>query len=171
MKIIINLFLIAGLLITIGCGGAGINGNAPKVYEDVKAMKTDVKAGVEKIEIAAFKTLYESDEMFVLLDIREFDEFENGSIEGAMHLSRGLLEFKIADESFWDAEGMFAPEKTEKIIVFGSMIDRGAFAAETLGRLGYLNVKYIYGGYTAWVHGPEAIVEEEVKAVAEGCGA
>jgi len=50
------------------------------------------------------------------------------------------------------------------------MIDRGAYAAETLNQLGYKNVKYIYGGWTAWLHGPDAIVEEEVVVEEGGCG-
>ncbi len=32
----------------------------------------------------------------VLLDVREADEFANGHIPGAVHVSRGLLEFKLS---------------------------------------------------------------------------
>ena len=65
---------------------------------------------------------------------------------------------------------MYMPKKDEKIIVYGEMIDRGAYAAETLNKLGYKDVKYLYGGWTAWLHGPDAIVEEEVVVKEAGCG-
>lgn len=164
----VGIFLV--LLLVIGCGGAGIHGNAPKTYDNVKEMTTDIKAGVERISIDEFKALFEGDEMFLLIDIRERSEFEEGSIDGAMHIARGQLEFNIGNERYWDSEGMFVPEKEELIIVYGEMIDRGAYAAETLNQLGYKNVKYIYGGWTAWLHGPDAIVEEEVVVEESGCG-
>lgn len=170
MKSIQIIGLLFILLIFIGCGGAGIKGNAPKTYDDVKSMTADIKAGVERMPIDEFKSLFESDDMFILIDIRELSEYEEGNIPGAMHIPRGLLEFKIGNEQFWDSEGMFVPEKDEKIIVYGEMIDRAAYAAETLNELGYKNTKYIHGGWTAWVHGPEAIVEEEVVVKAVGCG-
>jgi rhodanese-related sulfurtransferase len=164
----VSIFLF--LIFIIGCGGAGIHGNAPKTYDTVKEMTTDIKAGVQRISIDEFKTLYESDEMFLLIDIREQAEFDEGSIDGAIHIARGQLEFKIGNEQFWDSEGMFVPEKDELIIVYGEMIDRGAYAAETLNRFGYKNAKYIHGGWTAWLHGPDAIVEEEVVVEESGCG-
>jgi len=101
-------------LLFIRCGGAGIHGNAPKTYNNVKEMTTDIKAGVENISIAEFKALFDSDEMFLLIDIRELKEYEEGSIDGAMHIARGQLEFNIGNEHFWDSEGMFVPEKEVK---------------------------------------------------------
>ena len=70
----IGIFLV--LLLFIRCGGAGIHGNAPKTYDNVKEMTTDIKAGVENISIAEIKALFESDEMFILIDVRERSEFE-----------------------------------------------------------------------------------------------
>jgi len=170
MKAIKITGLLSILLILIGCGGAGIKGNAPNIYNDVKDMTADIKAGVERIPIDEFKSLLEGDDMFILIDIRELGEFEEGNIPGSMHIPRGLLEFKIGNQQFWDSEGMFVPEKDEKIIVYGEMINRAAYAAETLNKFGYKNVKYIHGGWTAWLHGPDAIVEEEVVVKAVGCG-
>lgn len=165
---IIGLLLIP--LIFIGCGGSGIRGNAPTIYNDVKDMTADIKVGVERIPIDEFKSLLESEDMFLLIDIRELSEFDEGNIPSSMHIPRGLLEFKIGNEKFWDSEGMFVPEKDEKIIVYGEMINRAAYAAETLNELGFKNVKYLHGGWTAWLHGPDAIVEEEVVVKAGGCG-
>ncbi|NQT24910.1 hypothetical protein HQ585_06130 [candidate division KSB1 bacterium] len=170
-KTIMTTLLLVSLLLIIGCGGAGINGRAPHAYDGVKVMVAEAKAGIEKIEIEAFNTKMESDDMFILLDIRERHEYDEGNIAGSVNISRGLLEFKIADEAFWDDEGMFAPEKDEEIIVYGQKIDRGAMAAETLVKLGYNKVKYLYGGWTVWEHGPDALEVEEEVVVEEGCGA
>ncbi len=170
MRNVTVLLLALSMFMLIGCGGSGIDGRSPHVYDSAKEMVSEAKAGVDKIDIDAFKLKLDSDEMFIIIDIREFEEYDAGNIPGAVFISRGLLEFKIGDEAFWDDEGMFAPERDEEIIVYGDKIDRGAMAAETLNKLGYTNVKYLYGGWVVWEHGPEALdVVEEVK-VEEGCG-
>ena len=76
------------LFIFIGCGGSGINGNAPTIYNNVKDMTADVKGGVERILIDEFKLLFDSDNMFILLDIRELSEFEEDNIPGSFNIPR-----------------------------------------------------------------------------------
>lgn len=170
MKTWTVILLSLSFVVLIGCGGAGIDGRSPHVYENAKAMVAEAKAGVERIEIDGFNAKFESDDIFTIIDIREFEEYDAGNIPGSVHIPRGFLEFKIGNEAFWDDEGMFAPAKDEEIIVYGDKIDRGALAAETLNKLGYVNVRYLYGGWVVWEHGPEALdVVEEVKVEA-GCG-
>ena len=168
MKIKTIMILLA-LALLINCGGAGIDGRAPKVYPDAKAIVAEAKKGVEKIEIEEFKQKIDDEEMFLLIDVREPAEFEEDNIPYSINIPRGVLEFKISDDKFWDSEGLFSPDKGEEIIVYCKKWSRAPLATETLIKLGYTNVRYLYGGMTVWLKGPDALEVEEVAEVS-GCG-
>ena len=54
------------------------------------------KSGIKEVELAdATQAIQDAD---VLLDVREADEYANGHIPGAVHISRGLLEFKLSND-------------------------------------------------------------------------
>ncbi len=75
------------------------------------------------------------------LDVREPDEFEQGAIPGAVHLPRGHLEFSV--------EGRL-PDKSQPVVVYCAGGTRSAFAAKTLGDLGYRDVVSMAGGFNRW---------------------
>ena len=76
----------------------------------------------------------------VLLDVREKDEFEASHLEGARHLSRGLLEMKIEE---------LIPDKSTPIVCYCAGGNRGALAADTLRSMGYSHIFSIEGGMNA----------------------
>ena len=78
-----------------------------------------------------------------LVDVREENEFNEGHLENALLLPRGLLEFKIG--AFSELE-----DKTAAIIVYCKTGKRAALAANTMQNMGYTNVISIAGGYEAW---------------------
>ncbi|MBK9290184.1 MAG: rhodanese-like domain-containing protein [Bacteroidetes bacterium] len=90
------------------------------------------------------------EETYILIDVRQEKEHYYGYIPGSIVLPRGSLEFNIADPEFWENEGMYLPEKTDKIIVYCKKGQRGILAAETLGKLGYKNVYALEGGWKNW---------------------
>jgi sulfur-carrier protein adenylyltransferase/sulfurtransferase len=75
------------------------------------------------------------------LDVREPDEYEQGALPGAVHLPRGNLEFQV--------EGKL-PDKSAPVIVYCAGGVRSAFAARTLGQLGYADVVSMAGGFNRW---------------------
>ncbi len=77
----------------------------------------------------------------ILLDVREPDEYEQGALPGAVHLPRGHLEFQV--------EGKL-PDKEGPIVVYCAGGVRSAFAAKTLGELGYTDVQSLIGGFNKW---------------------
>ncbi len=158
------------MVFLVGCGGAGIDGTAPHVYEDAKEMVREAKAGITEISIEDFRTKMDGDDPFILIDVREPGEYDESNIPGSISIPRGVLEFKIANEKFWDDEGMYVPEKDEEIIVYCKKGELGALAAETLVILGYTNVKSLAGGWVVWEYGPEALEEEEEEVEEAGCG-
>src|SRR5690349_17447230 len=83
----------------------------------------------------------------VLIDVREADEYRQGHIAGAIHASRGMLEF-YADSSLPYHKAEF--DKAKRLILYCASGGRSALAAETLEDMGYANVAHIDGGIKAW---------------------
>ena len=77
----------------------------------------------------------------VVLDVREPDEYAEGAVPGALHIPRGHLEAQV--------EGRIT-DKNTAIVVYCAGGVRSAFAARTLGELGYANVLSMAGGYGKW---------------------
>jgi len=68
-------------------------------------------------------------------------EFKMGHIPGAVHIERGLLEFKINNQ---------VPDKNAQIVVYCKLGGRGSLSAHTMVRMGYKNVINIEDGWIAW---------------------
>jgi molybdopterin/thiamine biosynthesis adenylyltransferase/rhodanese-related sulfurtransferase len=77
----------------------------------------------------------------VLLDIREPDEHEQGTIPGSVYIPRGHLEAQV--------EGRI-PDKATPVLVYCAGGVRSAFAAKTLTELGYTDVQSVLGGFNRW---------------------
>ncbi len=80
----------------------------------------------------------------VVIDVREADEFAAGHIPGAVHMSRGLLEFKLSASPELSARDI-------PIVMYCKTGGRAALAASVLLDMGYLHVQSIAGGIDAWV--------------------
>lgn len=105
--------------------------------EDFLKLAAAARARIREIQPAQVREKPEA----LLLDVREREEFEQGHIEGATHLSRGVLEMRIHE---------VAPEKDTPIVVYCAGGNRGALAADTLQQLGYTDVMSICGGLKAF---------------------
>lgn len=80
----------------------------------------------------------------VLIDVREADEYQAGHIPGALHLSRGMLEFKLSGTPALTARDL-------KAVVYCKTSGRAALAARVMQDMGYLHVQSLAGGFDAWV--------------------
>jgi molybdopterin/thiamine biosynthesis adenylyltransferase len=96
------------------------------------------KAEISEVEGPEVEALLGS---VTLLDVREPDEFDQGTIPGAVHLPRGHLEFQV--------EGKL-PDKAAPVVVYCAGGVRSAFAAKTLQDLGYRDVVSLVGGFNRW---------------------
>jgi rhodanese-related sulfurtransferase len=84
----------------------------------------------------------------VLVDIRDAEErAANGSIPGAIHVSRGMLEFR-ADPTSPYHQAPLDPSK--RVILHCASGGRSALGAVALQEMGYENVAHLDGGITAW---------------------
>ncbi|MFZ5593958.1 MAG: molybdopterin-synthase adenylyltransferase MoeB [Pseudomonadota bacterium] len=77
----------------------------------------------------------------VLIDVREADEIAQGSPKGALRLGRGFLELRVEDA---------VPDTSRTILVICAGGVRSLFAAETLKRMGYGDVRSVAGGFNRW---------------------
>jgi molybdopterin/thiamine biosynthesis adenylyltransferase/rhodanese-related sulfurtransferase len=84
----------------------------------------------------------------VLIDVRELDEYNDGSIPGALHIPRGTLEMRIEDA---------VPERDTDLVVYCAGGNRSALAARSLHELGYTRVRSLQGGFDAWKRSAGAI--------------
>lgn len=71
---------------------------------------------------------------------------------GAIHASRGMLEFKLSNNPALSARDL-------KIVLYCKSSGRAALAACALHDMGYLQVKSIAGGIDAWVLAGKATVK------------
>ena len=98
------------------------------------------KAGIREVTTAEADELRKADGS-VVLDVREPDEYEQGAITGSLHIPRGTLETNIE---------MRIPDHSTPLVVFCAGGTRSAFAAKTLGELGYTDVVSVMGGFNQW---------------------
>ena len=93
----------------------------------------------------------------LLLDVREADEYAAGHLSGAVHISRGMLEFKFSGNPALQARDL-------KIVLYCKTSGRAALSAIALQEMGYLNVQSIAGGYDAWVAAGKPVVQPQQPA-------
>ncbi|MES2952387.1 MAG: rhodanese-like domain-containing protein [Pseudomonadota bacterium] len=84
-----------------------------------------------------------------LVDIRDIRELADGTVVGAFHAPRGMLEFWVDPASPY-YKPLFGDETKEYILFCGAGW-RSALTAKTLQDMGMANVAHIDGGYTEWV--------------------
>ena len=98
-----------------------------------------------------------------IVDIRDVRELTGGTVTGAFHASRGMLEFWVDPASPY-FKPLFADESKEFILFCGAGW-RSALAAKTLQDMGMTNVAHIDGGYAEWLkQGAPIETLEERKA-------
>jgi rhodanese-related sulfurtransferase len=86
----------------------------------------------------------------LFVDLREAAELERaGTIPGALHAPRGVLEFRADPASEWH-QPVFSRPGT-RLLLFCAVGWRSALAARTLQEMGLPDVSHIGGGFDAWL--------------------
>ena len=77
-----------------------------------------------------------------LVDVRDAPELAGGTIAGAVHVSRGMLEFHADPPSPY-----YKPElrPDARVILYCASGGRSALAVQSLHELGYVNVAHLDG--------------------------
>ena len=83
------------------------------------------------------------------VDLRDIRELQReGTIPGAFHAARGMLEFWVDPESPY-YKAIFGEDKT--FVFYCQSGWRSALATQTVQRMGMEKVCHIQGGYRAWL--------------------
>jgi sulfur-carrier protein adenylyltransferase/sulfurtransferase len=110
----------------------------PTTYTDLIA---SVRKEVKEVSLEELKRRLDAREPYVLLDVREKEEFRAGYIPGAISIPRGFLEIQVEQR---------LPDKGAKIVAYCAGGTRSALAAKTLSELGYTNVETANPGFVRW---------------------
>lgn len=111
---------------------------------------TDAKTRIHEIQVQdADSAIREAD---VVIDVREADEFHAGHIPGAVHIPRGMLEFKLSNDPGLSARDL-------KLVLYCKTSGRSALAAQSLQEMGYRQVLSIQGGFDAWCEAGKPVLK------------
>jgi rhodanese-related sulfurtransferase len=119
----------------------------------VKELLAAANAAVAKIKPQEAATLIEADNVLVV-DVRDGAELQStGKIRGAMHVSRGMIEFRADPDSPYHDKA-FSRDKT--VLVYCASGGRSALAGKSLKELGYNDVRNL-GGFKDWLESGGAV--------------
>ena len=102
----------------------------------------DAKSRVRECTVADVARMLLQGEDFVLVDVREDNEWAKGHLPNAIHLGKGVIER--------DIETTISDPKTKIVLYCGGGF-RSALAADSLQKMGYEDVISMDGGYKGWV--------------------
>ncbi|MEK7378868.1 MAG: molybdopterin-synthase adenylyltransferase MoeB [Candidatus Binatota bacterium] len=106
-----------------------------------KQLMDEARNEIKEISVQEADELLKKNGKYLLLDVREKDEYREGHLEGALSLPRGFLEIKIESA---------VPDKSTPILAYCAGGVRSLLAANALKEMGYRDVISMSGGYTAW---------------------
>ena len=126
----------------------------------IKSLVDEAMQIVTTIEPKEAKTLLELDN-YLLIDIRDIRElWKSGTVKGARHIPRGMLEFWLDPESPYFKSDLKV--ETVKILYCASNW-RSALASKTLMEMGFTNVMHVKGGFQALIDAGFSIQKVEQK--------
>ncbi len=117
----------------------------------------EAKEQLENLSVEALKSEMRDRDDLLLVDIREVQEsVDLGTIPGARHAPRGMLEF-WADPSSPYYRDYFSEDK--RIVLFCAGGGRSALAAKALKDMGFADVAHLDVGFNGWAKAGETVQE------------
>jgi rhodanese-related sulfurtransferase len=101
----------------------------------------ETRSRIREITPEETRARQERGEDFLLVDVREDNEWERGHITGATHIGKGVIERDIEK---------LVPDPDREIILYCGGGYRSALAADVLQSMGYTNVKSMAEGWRGW---------------------
>ena len=116
----------------------------------IKSSQTLVSEALKEIKTISSDDAYNmvNNDQCNLIDIRDIRELQNeGQVEGANHIPRGMLEFWLDPQSVYFKDGKLDLNKEMVLFCAGGL--RSALAAKSLKDMGFEKVSHIEGGFGA----------------------
>ena len=102
----------------------------------------DAKKRIKETNVPEVKRRRDAGENFILVDVREDNEWAKGHLPGAVHLGKGVIERDIEQA---------VPDTGAKLILYCGGGFRSALVADNLQKMGYANVESMDGGWKGWL--------------------
>lgn len=118
-----------------------------------------LKAGIENLSVDGLMAEMDSvaQDQVLLLDLREIQELiELGTIPGAQHVPRGMMEF-WADPSSPYYRDYFQEER--RTVVFCAGGGRSVYAVKVLEEMGFKNVAHLEVGFNGWKKSGQKVLD------------
>jgi molybdopterin/thiamine biosynthesis adenylyltransferase/rhodanese-related sulfurtransferase len=110
-------------------------------YQGFCGITEESEPEIAELSAAAVRSMQAGGDDFLLLDVREPDEFKRARIEGSMLIPLGELEDRLAEIREW---------KKRPIVVHCHHGGRSAKACKVLDNAGFIRVSNLVGGIEAW---------------------
>lgn len=131
------------------------------IKKGIKELVAEAEAEIETLSAAEAITRRGEPDV-VIVDIRDIRElYRDGTVPGALHAPRGMLEFWVDPESPYYKE-IFGSGKHFVFYCAGGM--RSALAAKTVQDMGLAPVSHIAGGFAAWKEAGGATEPKEPRS-------
>ena len=131
---------------------------------NIKSSKDLVESALKEIKTmnpSEVKEL-ENKNQCTLIDIRDIRElWWDGTINGALHIPRGMLEFWMDPKSQYYNSEKFS--KDRKLVLFCAAGMRSALATKSLQDMGYKNIAHVKGGFGSLVNEGFKIIFKDKK--------
>ena len=128
--------------------------------KSVEQLCREAEAAIETVDLEAARALLD-DPAVQFIDIRDVRElWHEGTIPGAFHAPRGMLEFWVDPASAYHKE-IFSSGR--KFIFFCAAGWRSALATKAMQDMGLDPVAHIGGGFNAWKEAGAPVEKVERK--------
>ncbi len=125
------------------------------IFSEVQAVKREI----ENLTIEQLKSERQKNPELLLLDIREIQErVDLGTIPGALHAPRGMLEFWADPASVYFRDWFREDRRT---VLFCAAGGRSALAVKALRDMGFSDVAHLEAGFDGWQKAGESV--EDVR--------
>ncbi len=104
-------------------------------------LMSDARKEVKELTVEEVQKLTAKNGKYMLVDVREKEEYRDGHLEGSVSIPRGFLEMRVESA---------IPEKSTPIIAYCAGGVRSLLAAKDMKEMGFQEVISMSGGYSAW---------------------
>ncbi len=138
MKKSLIVAVILVVLMMVGCSAAGVV-ETEQPQEEATVQETAPAERAQRIDVESAEFEEQMFGNYVLLDVRSYEEFDEGHIEGATLIPVDELADRWAEI-----------EEYDKILVYCRSGNRSATASDILLDAGFTDVYNLLGGIKAW---------------------
>jgi len=101
----------------------------------------DSKSRIRQTTVERIKSRLDQHEKFLLVDVREDNEWQKDHLPGAIHMGKGIIERDVEQK---------VPDLNAEMVLYCGGGFRSALAADNLQKMGYTNVISMGGGIREW---------------------